>query len=148
MTDEIDPAGEDGAELSVVMECDLPHPPEKVWRALTVPELLAAWLMPNDIQPEEGSCFAFQEEGGAADRVDCEVLEADPFRLLRYSWRDGEARENSLTSTVTFELARAGDGGTRLRITHSGMEMARAAKQTTTRAAANTNHAPRLLRAA
>jgi uncharacterized protein YndB with AHSA1/START domain len=29
---------------AVVTECDLPEAPEKVWKALTAPELLAAWL--------------------------------------------------------------------------------------------------------
>jgi len=29
---------------AVVTECDLPDAPKKVWKALTVPELLAAWL--------------------------------------------------------------------------------------------------------
>jgi uncharacterized protein YndB with AHSA1/START domain len=51
---------QDGPAESIVVECDLPEPPEKVWRALTVPELLAAWLMPNDIRAEVGSRFSFQ----------------------------------------------------------------------------------------
>ena len=37
---------------SIVVDYDLPYPPEKVWRALTEPELLAAWLMQNDIKPQ------------------------------------------------------------------------------------------------
>ena len=28
----------------------LPHPPEKVWHALTDPGLMARWLMPNDFR--------------------------------------------------------------------------------------------------
>ena len=32
---------------SVVIECDLPDPPQKVWRALTEQDLLGAWLMPK-----------------------------------------------------------------------------------------------------
>jgi ATP-dependent Clp protease, protease subunit len=39
----------------VVVECDLPDPPEKVWRALTEAHLLAAWLMPNDLRPAVGA---------------------------------------------------------------------------------------------
>ena len=63
----------------------LPDAPEKVWRALTVPELLAAWMMPNDIKPETGSRFAF---AGPDAPIECEVLDAEPGRLLRYSWRE------------------------------------------------------------
>src|SRR5262249_7936669 len=54
MTQKPDPT--DAAE-SVVLECDLPEPPEQVWKALTEPALLAAWLMPNDIRPEPGARF-------------------------------------------------------------------------------------------
>ena len=32
----------------------LPHPPSKVWRALTEPDLIATWLMENDFQPVVG----------------------------------------------------------------------------------------------
>lgn len=147
MTNESDQDARDDASLSVVTECDLPHPPEKVWRALTVPELLAAWLMPNDIDPSEGASFAFRDEGMAKVPIECEVLEAEPFRLLRYSWQDKEARDNALASIVTFELSRA-VGGTRLRITHSGIELARGAKQACAPSAANINQTPRLLLAA
>ena len=45
---------------SVVIECDLPDPPEKVWRALTEQDLLGAWLMPNDMRPEVGAQFQFR----------------------------------------------------------------------------------------
>jgi uncharacterized protein YndB with AHSA1/START domain len=70
---------------SIEFECDLPEAPEKVWRALTVPELLAAWMMPNDMTPEIGSRFAFAKPGAP---IECEILDAEPGRLLRYSWRE------------------------------------------------------------
>jgi len=47
------------AQDAIEFEYDLPDAPEKVWRALTVPELLAALMMPNDINPEAGRRFAF-----------------------------------------------------------------------------------------
>ncbi|MDR7032500.1 SRPBCC domain-containing protein [Mesorhizobium sp. BE184] len=105
----------------IVVECDLAEPPEKVWRALTVPELLAAWLLPNDMDPAIEAGSRFQLRPGAAP-IECEVLEADPCRLLRYSWRERDDRENGdasgIDSTVSFELARSASGGTRLRIVH------------------------------
>ena len=107
------------AQDTLAFECDLPDAPEKVWRALTVPELLAAWMMPNDIKPETGSRFAF---AGPDAPIECEVLDAEPGRLLRYSWRErsdnGDA--NGLDSIVTFTLARTVSGGTHLRIVHDG----------------------------
>jgi uncharacterized protein YndB with AHSA1/START domain len=107
---------------AIEFECDLPEPPEKVWRALTVPDLLVAWMMPNDIRPEIGSHFAF---GKADTAIECEILDAEPERLLRYSWRErpqpgDAARQDPLDSTVTFTLARTVSGGTHLRIVHDG----------------------------
>ena len=111
------------AKDTLAFECDLPDAPEKVWRALTVPELLAAWMMPNDIKPETGSRFAF---AGPEKPIECEVLDAEPGRLLRYSWRErsdtGDA--NGLDSIVTFTLARTVSGGTHLRIVHDGFVQA------------------------
>lgn len=103
-------------------EYDLAEPPEKVWRALTMPDLLAAWMMPNDIRPEIGNRFAFAVPGAP---IECEILDAEPERLLRYSWcerpQPGDVvRQDPLDSTVTFTLARTISGGTHLRIVHDG----------------------------
>ncbi len=127
---------EDGSDVSsdaIVVECDLDEPPEKVWRALTVPELLAAWLMPNDIRPEVGGRFTFRAKPDAGGEpvegggdIECEVLEVEPNRRLRYSWRGAEterdARGHALDTVVTFVLTRTGTGGTHLRIVHSGFQ--------------------------
>ncbi|TIM04932.1 SRPBCC domain-containing protein [Mesorhizobium sp.] len=113
---------------SIEFECELPDPPEKVWRALTVPDLLAAWMMPNDIKPEIGSRFAFAK---ADAPIECEILDVEPERLLRYSWRERPAPGNTanpvtspldspMDSIVTFTLDRTVSGGTHLRIVHDG----------------------------
>ena len=111
------------AKDALAFECDLPDAPEKVWRALTVPELLAAWMMPNDIKPETGNRFAF---AGPEAPIECEVLDAEPGRMLRYSWRErsGDADRQELDSIVTFTLARTVSGGTHLRIVHDGFVQA------------------------
>ncbi|MBZ9760710.1 SRPBCC domain-containing protein [Mesorhizobium sp. CA8] len=109
-------------EAPLSFECDLPDPPEKVWRALTEPELLAAWMMPNDIEAQAGARFAF---AGPHAPIECEVLEAEPGRLLRYSWREGPGAKDAdqlpaFDSIVTFTLAGTASGGTHLRIVHDG----------------------------
>ena len=109
-------------ETPLNFECDLPEPPEKVWRALTEPELLAAWMMPNDMKAEAGSRFAF---AGPDTPIQCEVIEAEPGKLLRYSWRerpgaDDADRLPAFDSVVTFTLARTASGGTHLTIVHDG----------------------------
>jgi len=108
------------AEAPLSFECELPDPPEKVWRALTEPELLAAWLMPNDIRPEAGRRFAF---AGPDVPIECQVLEAEPGKLLRYSWRERSRAEAAdrlpvFESVVTFRLECTASGGTRLTIVH------------------------------
>ena len=111
----------------IVVECDLPYPPARVWRALTEQDLLGAWLMPNDLRPEAGARFRFQPEGRAADgAIDCEILAAEPNRLLR--WRQSEAVPcdpdgRLIDSVVTVELT-ARPGGTHLRLVHDAFTLA------------------------
>ncbi len=45
---------------SLVIEKDLPHPPEKVWRALTETSLIDQWLLSNDFQPVVGHKFTLR----------------------------------------------------------------------------------------
>ncbi|WP_214409030.1 SRPBCC family protein [Sphaerisporangium fuscum] len=103
----------------------LPHPPEKVWRALTEPELIARWLMPNDFRLEVGHRYTMRAEPvpgtGFSGLVACEVLEFDPGKLLRVSWADGSDGGSGLDSTVTWRLEREGRG-TRLFLDHEGFD--------------------------
>jgi len=90
----------------VTVECSLDAPPEKVWRALTVPELVSNWL---GVLPE-------RDQGeNASPRY--EIVEAEPFSHIRYRWHDERAGEAE--SFVTFELRPQQDGGTRFRLVHA-----------------------------
>lgn len=104
-----------GGTLRVVRT--YPHPPGRVWRALTDAELLAQWLMPNDFVPAVGHRFAFRTEPGPGfdGVVRCEVLELDEPRRMTWSWRGGP-----LDTVVTFELLPVEPGATRLQVVHSG----------------------------
>jgi uncharacterized protein YndB with AHSA1/START domain len=73
---------------SVVVEREMPHPPEKVWRALTQGELIKAWLMDNDFQPAVGHKFSFRSKpvpnwNGV---IESEVLIVEPNTRLSYTW--------------------------------------------------------------
>ena len=115
---------------SIVVEEDLPHAPEKVWRALTDAQLVSEWLMPNTLLPIVGHRFTFKSKpmGDWDGVVHCEVLNADPPRLLRYSWKGGsniaEARAPALDSVVTWTLTAIATG-TRLKLEHAGFETPR-----------------------
>ena len=116
------------ATRDIVVEDVLPHPPEKVWTALTTAELIGRWLMPNDFEPVVGKRFTFTTRPiGAWDGVvQCEVLEVVPLRRLVYSWKGGVDADNGkenygsrLDSVVTWTLQPEGKG-TRLRMVHAG----------------------------
>jgi uncharacterized protein YndB with AHSA1/START domain len=48
------------ATRSLVVEREMPHPPERIWRALTKGPLIEEWLMKNDFQPVVGHTFNFR----------------------------------------------------------------------------------------
>lgn len=101
---------------SVVLERDMPHPPEKVWRALTTGALIEDWLMANDFAATVGHRFTLRAQpvGGWNGVIDCEVLAVDPPRRLSYTWVS-----MGLESVVTFTLAPTATGA-RLRMEQSG----------------------------
>jgi uncharacterized protein YndB with AHSA1/START domain len=103
---------------SVVVERLMPHPPEKIWRALTQPHLIEEWLMKNDFKPVMGHCFNLRGDWGGV--LDCEVLAVEPNRTLSYSWNftHDDAAYN-LKSVVTFTLIPTSTG-TLLRMEQSG----------------------------
>ena len=49
---------------SVVVEREVPFPPEKIWRALTQPHLIEEWLMKNDFKPVVGHRFNLRADWG------------------------------------------------------------------------------------
>jgi len=103
---------------TVVVERDMPHPPERIWRALTQPHLIEEWLMKNDFRPAVGHRFNLTGEWGGV--LDCEVLAVEPGRTLAYTWNFAHEDEAyDLRSVVTFTLAPTA-GGTRLRVEQAG----------------------------
>lgn len=102
---------------SVWFEFELEHPPEKVWRALTEPELLSGWLLPiADLELVPGAEFVFrtQPHPGWDGRVHCRLIEADEHRRLSYTWVAGD-----IDTVITFTLDRT-DAGTRVHLVQSG----------------------------
>jgi uncharacterized protein YndB with AHSA1/START domain len=104
------------AELrSVVVEREFPHPPEKLWRALTQPHLISEWLLKNDFVPALGHKFKLEVQNERFSGViDCEVLVIEPNKTLSYSWNS-----MGLETAVTFTLTPT-KGGVHLRMEQSG----------------------------
>jgi uncharacterized protein YndB with AHSA1/START domain len=101
---------------SVVIEREIAFPPEKIWRALTQPQLIEEWLMKNDFKAVAGHRFNLRREPkpDVSIAIDCRVLEIEPNRTLSYTWD-----AYGLESVVTFTLVPTSTG-TRLRMEQSG----------------------------
>lgn len=110
------------ATRSIVIERIMPHPPEKIWRALTQSALIEEWLMKNDFQPLVGRKFNFRADPmpGWNGVTDCQVLIVEPNQRLSYSWNaSGDEAVNGLRTIVTWTLTPAG-GSTIVRMEQSG----------------------------
>jgi uncharacterized protein YndB with AHSA1/START domain len=102
---------------TIAFEFDLRHPPEKVWRALTDPALLAEWLLPVvELKLEPGAAFMFRTQPypGWDGTVNCRILEIDAPKKISYTWT-----VPFLDTVVTFTLTPTATG-TRLSLVQSG----------------------------
>lgn len=100
-------------------EFDFQHTPDKVWRALTDPALLAEWLLPVvDLDLEPGATFSFKAppQPGWDGTVSCRCLEVEEQRKLSYTWVVGD-----MDTVVTFTLTPT-EQGTRLSLLHTGFK--------------------------
>ena len=99
------------ATRTLVVEREMPHPPEKIWRALTQAPLIEEWLMKNDFEPIVGHRFNFRAAPihGWNGVTDCEVLEIIPCQRLVYTWNaSGDQAPDGLKTIVTWTLKPAG----------------------------------------
>lgn len=102
---------------TVTVERDFPFAPDKVWRALTQPHLIAEWIMKNDFRAEAGQPFTLTGDWGS---VQGKVLTVEPFRSLSYRWDHANADAAfDLKSVVTFTLTPT-PAGTHLRMEQTG----------------------------
>ena len=106
---------------SISFEFDLHHSPEKVWRALTDPVLLAEWLLPVvGLELEPGAAFTFKTQPypGWDGIVNGRILEIEAHRRLSYTWVVGDM---DIDTVVTFTLTPTASG-TRLSLVQSGFK--------------------------
>lgn len=85
---------------------------EKVWKAVSTPEGIAAWFMPGNLQPVVG--HEFHLEAGPFGQSPCKVTEADPPNRLSIAW--------GKDWTLTFELRKLEDGRTEFTLIHGGWD--------------------------
>ena len=94
------------------------HPPERVWRAITDPEIIKRWMqMDNDFKAEVGHRFALHDVSGNWDGVlMCEVTHVDPPHELSYDFIGGVMKHKTQV-TITLH---ATETGTKLQLAHTG----------------------------
>ena len=103
---------------AITFELELKHEPQKVWRALTDPELLAEWLLPAigfELQPGAAFTFKTQPYPGWDGTVNCKLLEIEAQKKLSYTWVVGEMIDTVVTFTLTPTAS-----GTHLSLVQSG----------------------------
>lgn len=109
--------------LDITRTIDINAPAEKVWAALTEPDLIAQWFGDTcefDATPGGTGAFGWTEHGGEFRVV---VERADRPKTLVYRW----AREFGVdpapgnSTLVRFDLAEIA-GGTRLSLVETGFE--------------------------
>ena len=116
----------------IVVDEVFPHASETIWKTLTSGELMARWLgmVPSDFAPVAGNRFTYQTTpaGEWDGTIHCQVLEVIPNQRFAYSWKgghEGNAGYGSLLDTMVTYTLEAAEGGTRLRVTHSGFVLPR-----------------------
>jgi uncharacterized protein YndB with AHSA1/START domain len=125
-----------GEPVKVQVVRHLPHPPRRVWRALTRPEAIDRWLLPIDGGAPDAGLAAPGEavtlRGDPRTRVRTTVIEAEPERRLTLSWQVSTAPDvpganvaHPTDTRVTWTLAPEQDGAaTLLILEHSAADVA------------------------
>ena len=112
------PNNVDEVQRALRLDTFYPHPPERVWSALTDPNALANWLLPTTFQPRLGSRFTFLHKAGSGKRrrVHCQVVELAAPHRLAYTW---QAEDENVPTLVAWTLEPT-DAGTHVTLEHIG----------------------------
>jgi uncharacterized protein YndB with AHSA1/START domain len=116
---------------TVTAEIQIAAPPERVFQALVDPKQIVAWwrndtvsLEGVEVEPRIGGRFGYQTnktvDGKNRFRVQGEILEYDPPRVLAYTWQANLHHDPARRTIVRWELTPV-TGGTHVRVTHSGL---------------------------
>ncbi|WP_406392697.1 SRPBCC domain-containing protein [Streptomyces sp. NBC_00887] len=117
---------DEGDLTTIRVDRFLAHPPAKVWRALTEPELIAEWMMPGDFRLEVGHRYTMtavpRPNTDFSGTIQADVLAYDDERMLSIRWQDAvESHGNTADRTITWTLEPEGRG-TRLFLVHAGFD--------------------------
>ena len=103
------------ANNTIKTERHYSHSLQKVWEAISEAEEISAWFIKADFKAETGYQYTFTHENTV---ISGKVLEVDPPKKLTYTWI---VSGTEVETTVTWELEEK-DGGTLLKLEHTGIE--------------------------
>lgn len=101
---------------TIIKEQLFAHPIKEVWEAITQEDLISTWFIPATFKAQKGFQYTFNASGSDCSPITGEVIEATPY-TLQYTWI---VTEQPTSTIVTWTLEEV-DGGTRLRLEHSGI---------------------------
>lgn len=128
---------------AVVGEIHIAAPPERVFKALTDPRQLMLWFSGGpecpvkvwEMDARPGGRYRYATEKGTVvvngvSEFECHgaIAEVDPPRLLAYSWIANWHDDKSRRTVVRWELT-PDAGGTRVKVTHSGLAQEHVARE-------------------
>jgi uncharacterized protein YndB with AHSA1/START domain len=119
---------------ALVSEIHIAAPPERIFQALIDRQQVMRWWTGKDcviedfsLDPRKGGRWSYDTKqtrlninGTSKFHCDGEVLEYDPPRVLSYTWIANWHDHKLQRTVVRWELA-ASQGGTLVRVTHSGL---------------------------
>jgi uncharacterized protein YndB with AHSA1/START domain len=109
----------EGDRATLIFERRLPHPPEDVWKAITDPDQLSKWHLPQStIDGKVGGSVYFSNGSG---NVTGAILVWDPPRVFEHEWKvDRPGFPKGEYGIVRWELLRDGNN-TILKLTHRNL---------------------------
>ena len=108
---------EEGDHWRLIFTRFLPHPHERVWRAVTEPEQLSAWF-PQKIVGERRAGASLRFESSTGDAFEGTMQVYEPPRVIEFVWGG---------DTLRLDLQSDGDG-TILTLTDTFDELGKAAR--------------------
>jgi uncharacterized protein YndB with AHSA1/START domain len=119
---------------AITCEIHIAVPPGRVFQALIDPKQVLQWWTSETcaienftIEPKQGGRWRYDTKQSALNvngvsKFHCEgeVLEYEPPRVLAYTWIANWHEDKARRTVVRWELAPVA-GGTRLKVTHSGL---------------------------
>ena len=127
---------------AIICEIQISAPPERVFQALIDPKQVMQWWTSETcaienftIEPKRGGRWSYHTKQSGLNvngvsKFHCqgEVLEYDPPRALAYTWIANWHEDKASRTVVRWELTPIA-GGTRLKVTHSGLAKEQAARR-------------------